>query len=458
MILHVLLMLCVFIRCGNSLWSKSGLFDRLSKAVPHLRPFSKPEPTSSAAQVPLAQDSSTSVLHKTIPPVLLAVLSCAQPSDASPLNPQSPAHRLLTPFFQGWLVRAVDHSQDLSFIFIVGSFSSSEASDFTEHYIFCAANHRGNALCHEESFPDPDTVTVSGSSPSGPTLFPRLFPPVPLNVTWRAQGLGCFRFTDGSCSINFQLGPLSVKLKSNSALPWDPDGPPMTGPEGWLGYMPLLLPCHYFVHSVGSRCSYSLTLPSCSFRGNALCHIEGNHGTFFPSGWIWSQAVSATNEASVSLVAGLFEIGGMQPLNCVLYVRSPRLGVRVFRTTDMDRIEISDGLNRPLSSPVKREGRVGLRARSRRDGLVVRLDLVAPLNSFGPPVHIPTRKGFSSQPGCRESYTAVAKVRIFSCSDSDFTDSNDEECGELGDKQSKYRMFESFNIPMACLEFGNSFV
>ena len=176
MILHVLLMLCVFSRCGNSLWSKSGLFERLSKAVPHLRPFSKPETTSSAAQVPPAQDSSTSVLHKTIPPVLLAVLSCAQPSDASPLNPQSPAHRLLTPFFQGWLVRAVDHSQDLSFIFIVGSFSSSEASDFTEHYIFSAANHRGNALCHEESFPDPDTVTVSGSSPSGPTLFPRIFP------------------------------------------------------------------------------------------------------------------------------------------------------------------------------------------------------------------------------------------------------------------------------------------
>jgi hypothetical protein len=39
-----------------------------------------------------------------------------------------------------------------------------------------------------------------------------------------------------------------------------------------------------------------------SIRGRGLAHIEGNHGTFFPEGWVWSQAVSEDNTASLGLV------------------------------------------------------------------------------------------------------------------------------------------------------------
>jgi len=446
--------LVVLMACRGVLSGWSGVFDRLLSGARRMRSrvrASQPatSPSSSSAAASSKQDSTGTTLKRAVPPILLSLLGFAESSGASPLNPQ-PVMRVGTPFFQGWLVRTVDHTQGLSFIFIVGSFSSQDSSEFTEHYVFCAVSHKGQLLCHQEHFPDPTLVTITGSAPSRPSVAPRLSPPVPLNVTWRAEGLGSFRFTQESCSIDFRLGPLHVALKTKSTLPWRPGSSVLHGPEGWLGYTPLL-PCHYFVHSVGSHCEYRLDVQGRAggaLAGKAaVCHIEGNHGTFFPSGWIWSQAVSADNTVSLGLVAGLFDIGPLSPLNIVLYYRSPKTGVRVFRTTDLDSIDITEGLHRPMSSG-QRGAVVNLRACSRRDSLVLRVNIAAPPVSFGPPVHIPTRAGFSADPGCRESYTAVATVRVY------------EFVGGKGggEEGASYRLLESTSIPLACLEFGNSYV
>ena len=100
-----------------------------------------------------------------VPPTLLFLLSSSSstPVSASPLNPQSIS--LSGPFFQGWLLRTVDHRVNTSFILIIGSFArnsnqdknkvsthhsdrdndgignnrdhSTQRHEYDEHYIFC---------------------------------------------------------------------------------------------------------------------------------------------------------------------------------------------------------------------------------------------------------------------------------------------------------------------------------
>jgi hypothetical protein len=64
-----------------------------------------------------------------------------------------------------------------------------------------------------------------------------------------------------------------------------------------------------------------------------------------------------------------------------------------------------------------------------------------PYAAFSPPVHIPTATGFSNKPGCRESYTAVATVKL-----SKFNVNN-----------GKYDIDEVIEFRLAALEFGGSF-
>ena len=271
LLLLACLAVCVFSRSQTPPWSSSsGMFAKLSKTSPRTVGASVLAAAAAAAASATAPSScggaTGSLLPRTVPPILLALFGFVFPSGASPLNPQT-VTRVGSPFFQGWLVRTVDHAQDLSVIFIVGSFSSAASGEFSEHYVFCAAAQRGRLLCHAESFPDPETVTVTGSRPSVPSLLPQPLspPPAPVNVTWSAQGLGRFRFTAEACEVDFRLpgagpGRPAVGLRLRTAGRGAAWGPGLSGPEGWLGRLPLLLPCHYFVHSVGVRCDYRLRL------------------------------------------------------------------------------------------------------------------------------------------------------------------------------------------------------
>lgn len=355
--------------------------------------------------------------HATVryPPLVLALLG-AQSSHASALNPHAVALR--GPFFQGWLLRTVDHARNASVMLIVGSFT---CSDRRQHYVFCGAHSasHGPRPLHFECFPPPETVTISGGSPHGESL----------NLTWAVRGAGRMVLGDDAADVRFAFPHFAISLRARSRRAWAP-GNPRAGPEGWLGRTSLL-PCRYHVHSLGSACKYTLSAPGmANMSGEGLTHIEGNHGGFFPEGWVWAQGVAAGGACFV-LVGGRFVIGGASPLSWVLHVRMPSGATHVFRTTDLCDVAFRV---RP------QEGRLVVRARALCGRTTVRLSIDShALALFCPPIHIPTAAGFSNAPGCRETYTACARVQVLERSGRGWTS------------------VENVTFPLTALEFGGVF-
>ena len=142
--------------------------------------------------------------------------------------------------------------------------------------------------------------------------------------------------------------------------------------------------------------------------------------TFFPSGWVWSQAVAPGNAASLSLIGGRFSIGPLSPLNFVVYYRcrpnanltsttAPDGGfahsdddIRIFRSTDLDQFQYRlDG--------VSGEARVTATNLCNTRKIVIHIKSIMPVYDAGFrfPIHIPTAQGFSNEPGCKETYTGM---------------------------------------------------
>ena len=60
------------------------------------------------------------------------------------------------------------------------------------------------------------------------------------------------------------------------------------------------------MHSVGSPSSYRVELDKgVAFCGESSTHVEGNHGTFFPTGWTWAQGIGREDNCSFSLIGGI---------------------------------------------------------------------------------------------------------------------------------------------------------
>jgi hypothetical protein len=160
----------------------------------------------------------------------------------------------------------------------------------------------------------------------------------------------------------------------------------------------------------------------------ASSHIEGNHGTFFPEGWMWTHAIAPNNTASFSCIAGKFVIGMLSPLSIVFYLRRNNGEIIVFRTTDLDQHRYCiDGKHRNVS----------LECSSFLKGNQIKLTITArqPTASFHT-VYVPTVHGFSNQPGCQECYTAIAKVIL----------------------TTRKHELEEYEFPLTALEFGGSFL
>jgi hypothetical protein len=226
-----------------------------------------------------------------------------------------------------------------------------------------------------------------------------------------------------------------MKFNSTNRLQWMKNND-NAGPEGWLGYT-TLLPCHYYVHSVGSNCSYSLKLlnKNLLLNGNGYTHIEGNHGNFFPDGWVWSQAIAPFNKASLGLVAGKFSIGPISPLNFILYFRKNGR-VWNFGSTRLDKFKYDIDSTRGIVKIVAFSP-------SKNSKIKIKISLSkSPAIAFGKPVHIPTPIGFSNTPGCRESYSANTVV----------------DCYERSNNEnSTYICIERQTFSLTCLEFGGSY-
>ena len=410
----------------------------------------------------LAGDKLKYRMMSTIIPPLLVLLFTLTSCDASAMNPQPIA--IKGPFFQGWLLRTVDHVNSRSFILIIGSFSSKGSMNYDEHYIFCGISTRDQGTVSFEAFPAPESVTVAGSVPTTPSIFAKLRPSLMknTNITWSAKDIGTFKFTDEGCDADFKIGESHIKFTTVERLPWSKSNIQSAGPEGWLGYTSLL-PCHYFVHSVGSTCSYSLTVPATTlpesenitlainsngsqaenhnstvYAGNGFTHIEGNHGSFFPSGWVWSQASSCDNSASFSLTGGKFEIGIFTPITFILFVRN-KGKTKIFRTTGLDKFEYDvDGIQgsvKLIAYSFSKKDRVELIIKPKAS-------ILSKANPFGRPLYIPTSSGFRNNPGCIETYTADAQVIHSELSSS---------------SSSEYLEINRIDFPLTALEFGGSF-
>lgn len=395
----------------------------------------------------LSSGGSSKRLHYILMPPLLIFIIGTLGCEASVMNQQPIS--ISGPFFQGWLMRTIDHANSRSMILIIGSFSGRGSACYDEHYIFCGVSTEAEGTYHFEAFPEPNSVTITGSAPSVQFLMSNFRPSLSkeTNITWSVRDVGYFKFNNEECSADFKLGGAHIKLSTKNRKPWSKSNIYSAGPEGWLGYT-ALLPCHYFVHSVGSDCHYSLSLPSRNdgnpvigksetreVTGTGFTHIEGNYGSFFPSGWVWSQAISPLNSASFSLTGGKFEIGIFAPITFILFVRVGEK-TKIFRTTGLDTFTYDvDGIigyTKIIAYSFSKKDRVEV---------IIRPKSPIAKGSFGSPLHIPTANGFSNSPGCIETYTADADVI----------------CSELDGATSEYVEHSRTAFPLTALEFGGSF-
>jgi hypothetical protein len=247
--------------------------------------------------------------HLTLPTALLLISSAIWKTP--PLNKQRIP--LVTPFFQGWLIRMVDSNRGISCMIIVGSYSPSMSTHFQQHYLFVSVNVKGKTYSHEE-FPDPNKISIKNLDKST------------TNIIWQSEQFGYFHIANDHAQLHFQFPELDIFLSSTDRVPWNkkPDFSSTSssflssllsdsGPQGWLSRTPsFLLPSQYAVHSVGSSTDYKIQIhhskqqerrkgwisssasssaatPSLSLSGTGESHIECNSGHSFPKGWFWSQ-------------------------------------------------------------------------------------------------------------------------------------------------------------------------
>ncbi len=347
---------------------------------------------------------------------------------SSQLNPQK--IKINGPFFQGWLLRTIDHVNNASFIFIVGSFSFDKSNSYNQHYIFCGINAK-NKNYHFEKLVDPSLVTISNNND---TYNQRL------NMSWCANNIGRFDFTDTSCSANFQINNVTFQFNATNHIPWD-SANLNYGPEGWLRKTSLL-PCHYYIQSVGSSCEYNIHIhDELQLKGSGYSHIEGNYGNFFPSGWIWSQAIDHNNDASFSLVGGNFNIGAISPMNFIIYYRSNNLKF-IYRSTDLHKFKYTiDGVDGLINITATKFASMFVRYQ-----LKLTIKAKGSINdntTFGKAVYIPTPLGFMNTPGCKETYTSVATLECY-----EYT---------IGNYRNK-KLIANNTFDLTALEFGGTFI
>lgn len=385
--------------------------------------------------------------------------------------PSPSARRARRPFFEGWALRAVDARLGVVMV-IIGSFRAAGESQYSSHLLVLqhhppdaraegAGGGSGERGRIAQLLMAGEDVEIVSRNADVPLTAPAADGRQP-QFEWRARGgaaAGGSLFVSGAhAAANFTLRGLSVRIDAHGRAPWDPRDP-RAGPEGWVRRVGCLLPCRYFVHSLGSRARVAVSAPDLRARGGGaaelrsergLVHMEGNYGRLFPAGWSWVHALSphapsaraagplsrlgrgsgpggaqaegapAPNTTSLLAVGGLFQIAAITTRTWILAFRQagggPRGGPGAddgggeaggglawdFRTTDGDRVvEARSACN----------GTLQLDARSRDGRRRLLLSVSAPRVQFGPPLFVPTAAGFRSLPGCTEAHGATVRIR-----------------------------------------------
>ena len=132
-------------------------------------------------------------------------------------------------------------------------------------------------------------------------------------------------------------------------------------------------------------------------------------------------------------ILGKFVIGLFSPINWVIYIRLKDKNWE-FRSTDLTKLKYQI---------LPKEGKVSLTAVSLFQRYKLEINILSNFsNENSPPIYIPTPVGFSNNPGCKETYTANAQVKIL----------------EYNIQSASYE--EQFNhvFTLSALEFGGSFL
>jgi hypothetical protein len=400
----------------------------------------------------------------------------------SPFDPHVLPHASGSPpgYFEGWFARVSDHTSNVSASTIFGVYKPAREGP-TQAWaalLLRAPGLLGGKTQAHQMLIDPQCTRASAPYSckalsvlhagrpvvSDPDPGARANFTVRIGDALRGSPSALMSVDGDGASVEASLGGFNLTMRTTGPrLPWDrthPDGP---GPEGWVGKIGKLLPCHYYVQSFGSPARYEIRGPSSSAAGasgaggpwtqagDGLLHMEANYGRGFPDAWLWAQAVApgmrasapAPTPASTSAVkrrvSKLLRGGGGEeeeeeeesdadvapsalllsqvrlafgPVVTVLGLAALRTPARdwSFRTSDADVINF-------LHSAC--EGWLSLNASTPHLGSLapparrLEVHVASPPSDFAPPIYFPNSTGFHNLPGSVESYSATAHFRAF---------------------------------------------
>eukprot|EP00054_Salpingoeca_dolichothecata_P039009 m.15053 g.15053 ORF g.15053 m.15053 type:complete len:226 (+) comp9475_c0_seq1:531-1208(+) len=198
---------------------------------------------------------------------------------------------------------------------------------------------------------------------------------------------------------------ITLEANLTQRIPWSRKAPNSAGPEGWIPDD--LLPCHYYVQSLGSKAEFEFKDPSASFSlsSQGQAHMEANWGTFFPVSWLWSEGMSQDDSFQFVYTGGDFQIGTITTVQNVLAIRG---GVENldwdFRNVDLDSFNVTTSAC---------QGTMTIHAKSADGHREVVVHASAPFDSFSDRLYFPTKHGFQNTPGCVESYIATMSFDFY---------------------------------------------
>ena len=232
--------------------------------------------------------------YPTILLLLLFLLPLLHHTAASPFNPlplTKPSRFLPRPWFDGWFFRVTDHEKRISATAIIGALqqSDSDRAHYSTTWSAMMLRRADGQMDTRQVFTP--TVTLQWPTP------PSRDHASPSRFALRSPDLGTFTVNGDAAHLRVDYEGMQfeavIKAGDGPRRAWDMADPDGDGPEGWVGrYLPsFLLPCHYFIHTLGSKVSYTVAVDGGEVvTGTGVAHLETNYGQMFPSSWVWAQS------------------------------------------------------------------------------------------------------------------------------------------------------------------------
>ena len=339
------------------------------------------------------------------------------------------------PFFEGWYIRITDFDTEDSVGLLFGHVLPSSSSNSTGPLVLASILH---STCAQGS-----ACVLSSSSAN--------FSTSQLNVTTNGHQVthnpdktskadfkwfvnsgnegGSFIQSGDRTDFNFRLADWILRGSTGPHLPWNKDG---SGPEGWLGDLPL--PLHWFVYSLRSPLIFyemqNVKTGKIIQGNNGVVHQEKNWGSSFPKKWIWSEGISRDgHNVTFALSGGLVSLPIISVNAYLIGYRNPSAGLSLdFRPDNSIVTTEIDGC----------KGVVKLVAESLL--YTVKFQIFSSQKAFSSCLFGPEVNGF--QRACVESYDAQATIEV-------------SQSLLFG---MKYKIIDKHTITKVALEFGGNYV